>query len=348
MTSCRVRVCLLVAGLTLVLLLSSSPAQAYCNPYVCPDGVPDGSTVDSISGGIVYWRAPGGSILSSPLSQCCALMTTDAYADGGPNWVGFVERYWTPGRDTWPNLPLNTNKFPTITNTYPSGYDPVLLWQMTTSAGIPKPVFAIGTVGRDSWSDLYPLSQIAAVYFLLRDISGNPQERMRIDYQGYVGIGTSAPAALLHVAGDARIDGTILSVAEDVAEWVRASTALAAGSVVIVDPRESNGVVLSRAPYDTRVAGVVSERPGVLLGERGEGRVKVAHTGRVRVKVDATYGAIAVGDLLVTSPTPGHAMRSEPVNVGGAVVHRTGTVLGKALESLASGQGEILTLVALQ
>jgi hypothetical protein len=40
-----------------------------------------------------------------------------------------------------------------------------------------------------------------------------------------------------------------------------------------------------RSPYDSRVAGVISLRPGLTLGERGEGRVLVATTGRVRVKV---------------------------------------------------------------
>jgi len=41
-------------------------------------------------------------------------------------------------------------------------------------------------------------------------------------------------------------------------------------------------------------------------------------------------------------------MRSVPVDVGGAAIHRPGTILGKALESLDSGLGEILVLVTLQ
>ncbi|MBP8273746.1 MAG: hypothetical protein KAY59_04910, partial [Acidobacteria bacterium] len=70
--------------------------------------------------------------------------------------------------------------------------------------------------------------------------------------------------------------------------------------------------------------------------------------GRVRIKVDATYGAVKVGDLLVTSPTPGYAMRSRPMLVGGVPVHRAGTILGKALEALPNGRGEILVLLTLQ
>jgi hypothetical protein len=74
----------------------------------------------------------------------------------------------------------------------------------------------------------------------------------------------------------------------------------------------------------------------------------VAQSGRVRIKADAKFGAIRPGDLLVTSPTRGHAMRSKPVKVGGHLVHRPGTVIGKALEALPKGQGEILVLLTLQ
>ncbi len=63
----------------------------------------------------------------------------------------------------------------------------------------------------------------------------------------------------------------------------------------------------------------------------------VALAGRVPVKVDASYGAIQVGDLLVASATPGRAMRSDnPM---------PGTVIGKALEAWDAGQGTIMMMV---
>jgi hypothetical protein len=74
----------------------------------------------------------------------------------------------------------------------------------------------------------------------------------------------------------------------------------------------------------------------------------VATTGRVRVKVDATRGPIRVGDLLVTSDKEGVAMKSEPVDLGGIKMHRPGTIIGKALEPLDNGVGEILVLLSLQ
>ena len=54
------------------------------------------------------------------------------------------------------------------------------------------------------------------------------------------------------------------------------------------------------------------------------------------------------GILLVTSDKPGTAMRSIPVDVAGISLHRPGTIVGKALEPLASGEGEILVLLSLQ
>jgi hypothetical protein len=41
-------------------------------------------------------------------------------------------------------------------------------------------------------------------------------------------------------------------------------------------------------------------------------------------------------------------MRSKPVDLGGVAIHRPGTILGKAIEPLASGEGEILVLLSLQ
>jgi hypothetical protein len=111
---------------------------------------------------------------------------------------------------------------------------------------------------------------------------------------------------------------------------------------------KSNDVIASTRGYDTPVAGMISEQPGIALGERGESKVLVATTGRVRIKVDATRSPIHVGDLLVTSDVPGLAMKSEPVNIGGVQLHRPGTLIGKALEPLERGSGKILVLLSLQ
>jgi hypothetical protein len=173
-----------------------------------------------------------------------------------------------------------------------------------------------------------------------------------------VGIGItagSAPDATLQVVGTAHItsnftvDGNIAAKYQDVAEWVPSSETLEPGTVVVVDPSVANQVVSSIQAYQTTVAGVVSAQPGLLLGVAGKSKAKIATTGRVKVRVDATRGAIMPGDLLVTSNEPGTAMLSEAVEFGGIKMHRPGTIIGKALEPLSKGsKGEILVLLTLQ
>ncbi|MEK6287873.1 MAG: hypothetical protein AABO57_19310 [Acidobacteriota bacterium] len=66
------------------------------------------------------------------------------------------------------------------------------------------------------------------------------------------------------------------------------------------------------------------------------------------VKIPPIRVAIRVGDLLVTGDKEGVAMRSQPLDLGGTAIHRPGTLIGKALELLDKGGGEILVLLSLQ
>ena len=132
----------------------------------------------------------------------------------------------------------------------------------------------------------------------------------------------------------------------DVAEKIDSGELLQAGDVVEIDPDQPDRFRMARSPRSRLVAGVVSSSPAVVLGanvslQNGSSdddiRPALALVGRVRVKVSAENGPIAIGDLLVTSSTAGHAMRDADPKMG--------TVIGKALEALPSGTGTVLVLV---
>jgi hypothetical protein len=159
-----------------------------------------------------------------------------------------------------------------------------------------------------------------------------------------------------HFQGDVKVTGNVivngdvqlLLQNQDCAEdfEVLSTEGIGPGSVVVID--SVGALKQSDKAYDKRVAGVISGagdcRPGIILGRQQvrDNRMPVALLGKVYCKVDASHEPIEVGDLLTTSPIPGHAMRAaDPLRAFGAVI-------GKALSALKSGQGLIPVLVALQ
>jgi hypothetical protein len=157
--------------------------------------------------------------------------------------------------------------------------------------------------------------------------------------------GEGAPAGFFK--GDVIVTGDIKLSGADLAEQFQVDdpAGIVAGSVVIAAGPDH--VRLSDRPYDRRVVGVVSgagtNRPGLILDHQpGDSRRPLALTGKVWCLVDADHAPVETGDLLTTSPTPGHAMKaSDPGRAFGAV-------LGKALGQMSSGQGLIQVLIALQ
>jgi len=125
-------------------------------------------------------------------------------------------------------------------------------------------------------------------------------------------------------------------------------TKYAAGDLLVIDPTASRHLALAQQPYSTLVAGIYSTKPGMLGSTRtadepaAKDEVPLAVVGIVPCKVTTENGAIQVGDLLVTSSIPGHAMK------GTDRTKMLGAVVGKALEPLQQGTGVLLVLVTLQ
>jgi hypothetical protein len=189
---------------------------------------------------------------------------------------------------------------------------------------------------------------LADTYMQVNRNSGTYTIASTVFPSGNVGIGTTSPSSKLEVAGNVTVSGNISAKYQDLAEWVSTTRNLPAGTVVALDVESDNGIIPSSTRYDTHVAGVVSDSPGIILGQAGPGKLKIATTGRVKVRVDTSNGPIRRGDLLVTGTKEGTAMRSVPIDIGGTEIHRPGTLIGKALEPLETGEGEILVLLSLQ
>jgi hypothetical protein len=182
---------------------------------------------------------------------------------------------------------------------------------------------------------------------------------------GNVGIGTTTPGAnfKLDVAGNVHTSGSVTFgdgstqatawtgslCGGDYAESIDVSddrTKYEPGDVLVIDPNIEGKFLKTSEPYSTGVAGIYSTKPGIVgrrqTGAKNPDEIPMAVVGIVPVKVIAENGAIHPRDLLVTSSTPGYAMKGTERSL------LTGAIIGKAMGSLPSGSGVIEVLVSLQ
>jgi len=203
-------------------------------------------------------------------------------------------------------------------------------------------------------ADTYTHSSHGDMLFAVRDSS----DSFRFQF-GTSGVGGADDPTAYKNFTRARIDsngkgyfdgGTQVGGA-DFAESVSAGgvgTQYEPGDVLVIDTRWDRQFSLSAIPYSTLVAGVYSTKPGVIGATRGSedpqlaAQIPMAMVGIVPCKVSAENGPITRGDLLVTSRTPGYAMR------GTDSVRLPGAIIGKALQPLTSGKGQIEILVTLR
>jgi hypothetical protein len=150
-----------------------------------------------------------------------------------------------------------------------------------------------------------------------------------------------------YFVGDVSVTGDVVLVGADCAEDfdLCANVQAPPGTVMVIN--EDGSLAPSCRAYDRRVAGVVSGagrfRPGITLDRQSDAsgpRCTIALVGKVTCFADASQNPISIGDLLTTSDLLGHAMRAD--SSGRAF----GSIIGKALTPLASGQGLVAVLIA--
>jgi len=188
---------------------------------------------------------------------------------------------------------------------------------------------------------------------------------------GNVGIGTASPSSTLEVDGNLTLtqgsgasikfpDGTVQGTAYtgtctatggDYAESVDVvglKNDYQPGDVMAIDASSPDHFRKASTPYSKRVAGIYSTKPGYvgrrqsIPANQASDEIPMAMIGVVPTKVTTENGAIEPGDLLVSSSKEGYAMKgTDPGRM-------LGTVIGKAMGSLDSGNGVIEVLVTLQ
>jgi hypothetical protein len=168
---------------------------------------------------------------------------------------------------------------------------------------------------------------------------------------GPAGAGTEVTVFRVDGRGRVFADGGFRPFGADFAESVSVKGGAehyAPGDLLVIDASGERRLSLSQTPYSTLVAGIYSTQPGVVASQHRAGEalpsneVPLAVVGIVPCKVSAENGPVGVGDLLVTSSTPGYAMK------GTERSKMLGAVVGKALEPLHDGTGVVQVLVTLQ
>ncbi|HLD19823.1 MAG TPA: hypothetical protein VJB93_01045, partial [Patescibacteria group bacterium] len=182
--------------------------------------------------------------------------------------------------------------------------------------------------------------------------------------------GTTTTIALCHANADADDEQIVdcSGAPSDIAEWYDTRIGVEDGDVLIptgeyreyeAEGSDYNGRIkslgkqrisvlgVSQTAYQSNVVGVVSSGPWQIIGEDikkvATNAKPVALAGRVPIKVTLENGAIAPGDLLVSSSTPGYAMKYDPAKVP----QGTGSfaIIGTALESFAGEKGKVMAII---
>lgn len=227
---------------------------------------------------------------------------------------------------------------------------PSVKLQIVDGTGTPTATFAglacenFTTLGEAAWLRTSSSANTAPVLKLNRHPSGTSNFIDGINWEG-----RNASVRKFHIDGN----GTYIAGSDfaEAFEAIGAKEQFEPGDVVVLSETHAHGVEKCMQPYDTRVVGLYSTRPGVLGAEKNDETrldardIPVAITGIVPKKVTNENGHIRRSDLLTTSRRAGYAMKATPVTINGVEVYPGGTIVGKALQSLDATAGLIKVLI---
>lgn len=272
------------------------------NKFRCWQGT---GFVDCVGGG-----TGSGSYAAGSNIDATALAANTLAVVANPIFTGTVSLGGTAAINFTPNTPMYLNSNGSIQ----------LRIDADALSGTGTPGANVFSINNGANQSVLSLDEVGN--FVIRDATGNNLLRLEGD-------------------GDLNIKGQVRTGGADVAEEFETRSALAEGTVVIIGNQGYKSARASELAYDSRVIGVVSDNPAVLIGQiEADHKAVVAMVGVVSVKVSGENGLIRAGDLLVAAGTPGEAMRDSR--------GQAGTIIGKALEDFSGEHGVIKALINLQ
>ncbi len=161
---------------------------------------------------------------------------------------------------------------------------------------------------------------------------------------GNTTIGTPADLAENYPTSDPTITpGMVVSLASTTLSW---SQSLPNGSTTDYEIAE-----VKKASLGTEALGVISTRPGILLGGNTTNGIPVAFSGRVPVYVSNENGIVRRGDFLtISSSTPGYAMKqtTNGQSIGRAISDQDGNSTSSLVMMIVEQKERTITVSAIE
>jgi hypothetical protein len=348
--------------------------KAIDSSHINPGSAPNGYVL-STKNGTACWApalslpffatvtssSTGLAISQSGTGPCLAGMNSGLNGEGAlflvsnPNSTASALRATTSGKRfaaEFENLSANSSATTLFCRTYGGGFAGQFEVDNATSTGaaIFARVNGLGNAG--VFSNENSSNTFAT-------IAASTEGKGTVLYINHAGSSGDLATFAVSYANKARIDrtgkgffnGGTQSSGADVAEALAVEgqrNAYAPGDVLAISTRSDRTMEKSSVPYSTLVAGVFATKPGVLLTEASvdadlSATVPMAVVGIVPTSVCTENGPIRRGDLLVTSSTPGCAMKADPSRIV------PGCLLGKALQDFdADRAGTIKILLSVK